>query len=80
MKTLTTHITPNTLYGREDSDETYYVDVRGRAWCVQSPDLNAREGRPCRAELPSGFDALDWALDEGDLQDVCADLDHEAES
>lgn len=55
-----------TFYGTEH--ETYYSDAQGILWCVQSPDLEAREGRPVRVDsLPPNARALDPLS--------CADLD-----
>jgi hypothetical protein len=49
------------FYGTEE--ETYFVNLRGQIWCVQSPDLLARNGNPCQTtELPKGAELLPDSL------------------
>jgi hypothetical protein len=46
------------FYGTEE--ETYYINSRGQIWCVQSPDLLARNGEPTLCDaLPQGARFLD---------------------
>jgi hypothetical protein len=56
-------------YGTEE--ETYYVNSRGEIWCVQSPDLLARNGKPAKCDsLPAGAELLDddlcWEIEISD--------------
>lgn len=58
------------FYGTEE--ETYYFNSHQELWCVQSPDLLARNGEPCRCfNLPEGAKRLS--------NDLCHDIDIPAE-